>query len=65
MQFRLCFRRGRRPAVRRESGEKEPEGGADADVAGHLNPAVVLFHNAADRGQTQASALAGFFGGEE
>src|SRR6185295_4513436 len=37
----------------------------DIEFAGHLDPALVLFHDAVNRSQSESRALADFLGGEE
>jgi hypothetical protein len=53
---------GLRGFIRRQ---KNPEGASLADLAFHLNKAVVLFDDAVHRGQPQAGALSHRLGGEE
>ena len=48
-----------------EGGEIDLEGGAQAQLAFHFHPAVVLFDNAKNCRQAEAGAFADVFGGEE
>ena len=48
-----------------QRGEEHAEGGAHADFARDLDPALVLFHDAVNGGQSQAGAAADFLRGKE
>src|SRR4051794_29803150 len=47
------------------SGQENFENAAPVDLAGDLDPALVLFHDAINGGQPQTGALADFLGGKE
>ena len=48
-----------------QRGKENAEGGALADFAGHLHPALMLFRDAVNGGQPQAGAAADFLRGKE